>query len=85
MTPQARIAASLSGLEAHVAWIKDAIGRLEARAAEDREVYQAHTEEDLKQFALLHARMNRLLGGLSLAGLLAAGLGFPWLLGLLGG
>lgn len=82
---QRKIADSLTSLETNVSWIRESLGRIEARAAEDRGAMQDHVEQDLAQFSVLHSRLNRLLGGLSLLGVLAGGLGFPWLLGLLGG
>ena len=75
---------SIGTIETNITWIRESLDRIEQRAAEDRAGALDHVENDRLQFEALHARMNRLLGGLSLASLLAAGLGFPWLLGLLG-
>lgn len=79
-----KIEKSLASLETNVSWIRDSLTRIERRAEEDRGVMQDHVEQDLAQFSILHSRMNRLLGGVALLGVLVGGLGFPWLLGFLG-
>lgn len=85
MTPQRRITETLLALETHVLWIRETLEKQERRASEIHDALEEHYKSDQEQFEDLTARMNRLLGGLALLGLLISGLGFPWLVGLLGG
>lgn len=58
----------------HVQYIREHLDGLAKRAAEDRAITQRHAADDARQFEAIARKLNRIIGGLVLAGAVAGAL-----------